>query len=134
MTPHQRLVPAVDDRDTGGYFEAARRGELVVRMCNGCGKILHMPVAYCHRCGSWDGRWEPVSGRGRVYSWTTVDHQVHPAYPVPYTIVLVELEDHPEVRLIGHIPGSPQLTPGQPMRVRFETVGDGVVIPEWEPV
>ena len=88
-----RPVPVDDDHDTGGFFAAARRGELVVRVCNGCDAVLHLPRAYCHTCGSWDGRWQPVSGEGRVYSWTTVDHQVHPAFPMPYTIVLVELDD-----------------------------------------
>ena len=48
-----------DDHDTGGFFEAAARGELVVRACSKCGAILHVPRAYCHTCGSWDGEWRP---------------------------------------------------------------------------
>jgi uncharacterized OB-fold protein len=129
-----RLVPAVDDRDTGGFWEAARRHQLVVRMCDRCRAVLHMPRAYCRFCGSWEGHWEPVSGRGRLYSWTTVEHQVHPAYKVPYTVVLVELEDHPRVRLLGHLPGAPELAAGQPMQVWFEDLDGGVSLPQWEPV
>ena len=72
-----------------------------------CAAVLHMPRAYCHTCGSWKSRWEPGRGRGRLYSWTTVEHQVHPAFPVPYTVVLVELDDHPGVRLIGYLRGAP---------------------------
>jgi uncharacterized OB-fold protein len=128
-----RPLPVADDLDTGGFFEAARRGELVVRVCDGCGAVLHLPRAYCHTCGSWDGRWQPVSGRGRLYSWTTADHQVHPAFPVPYTIVLVQLDDAP-ARLIGYLPGEPELTEGQPMEAWFETVEDGGVVPQWKPV
>jgi uncharacterized OB-fold protein len=74
-----------------------------------------------------------VSGRGRLCSWTTTEHQVHPAYPVPYTIVLVELEEDPSVRLVGYLPGSPALTDGQVMQVWFEQLDDGVVLPQWEP-
>ncbi len=128
-----RLVPRDDDRDTGGFFQAARRGELVVRMCNGCDGLLHMPRAYCHTCGSWDGRWQSVAGTGSVYSWTVVTHQVHPFFPVPYTVVLVQLDDVPAARLVGHLPGAYPITAGQPMRVWFETVADGVVIPQWKP-
>ena len=69
----------------------------------------------------------------RCTRWTVVDHQVHPAYPVPYTIVLVDLDDAPGVRLVGHLPGSPDLHDGMPMRVRFDEVADGVVLPQWEP-
>lgn len=129
-----RLLPVDDDLDTGGFFEAARRHELAIRRCNGCDAVLHMPRAYCHRCGSWEGRWQAVAGTGTVYSWTVVEHQVHPAYPVPYTVVLVQLDDVPAARLVGHLPGRPHLSAGQPMRVWFEDAGDGVVLPQWAPV
>ena len=122
-----RPLPVDDDHDTAGFFEAARRGELVVRMCSGCDRVLHLPRAYCSACGSWEGRWQPVSGRGHLYSWTTVEHQVHPAYPVPFTIVLVELDDHPGVRLVGSLPGAPALAEGEAMQVRFDELDDGVV-------
>jgi uncharacterized OB-fold protein len=126
----RRPVPVVDDLDTGGFFEAARRGELAIQVCDGCGTVLHLPRAYCRACGSWDTHWQPTSGRGRVYSWTTVDHQVHAAFPVPYTIVLIQLEDVP-ARLVGHLAGAPELTEGQPMEMWFETLDDGVVVPQW---
>jgi uncharacterized protein len=130
---NERLLPVDDDRDTGGFFEAARRQELVVRVCDACGTVLHLPRAYCHACGSWDGHWQPTSGRGRLYSWTTVEHQVHPEFPVPYTITLVQLDDVP-ARFVGYLPGAPALVEGQPMAVWFEVLDDGVVLPQWRPV
>jgi uncharacterized OB-fold protein len=125
-------VPVTDDVDTGGFFEAAERGELAIRICSRCDAVLHVPVAYCHRCGSWDTRWQAVAGTGRLFSWTVVAHQVHPAFPAPYTVVLVELDDHPEARLVGHLPGRPELQAGQAMEVWFERVND-VVLPQWRP-
>jgi hypothetical protein len=35
--------------------------------------------------------------------------------------------------LIGSLPGSPQLIEGMPMQLRFDTIADGAVIPQWEP-
>ncbi len=93
-----RLLPVDDDLDTGGFFEAARRGELAIRRCNGCDAVLHVPRAYCRHCGSWEGRWEVVDGAATLHSWTVVTHQVHPAYPVPYTVVLVDLDALPGTR------------------------------------
>ena len=129
-----RLQPVVDDHDTGGFFEAAARGELVVRACANCGTVLHVPRAYCRACGSWDGEWKPAGTTGTLHSFTVADHQVHPAYPVPYTIILVDLDDVPGVRLLGNLDGAPDLTIGMPMRVRFDQLADGVVLPNWEPV
>ncbi len=73
-------------------------------------------------------------GQGRVYSWTVVAHQVHPAFPAPYTLVLVELDDHPEARMVGSIPGRHDFVAGQQMEAWFETVGEDVVLPQWRPV
>jgi uncharacterized protein len=129
-----RVLPAEDDRDTAGFWEAARRRQLVVRVCDSCGTVLHMPRAYCNHCGSWTGSWKSVSGMGRLHSWTTVTHQVHPSFPVPYTILLVQLDDEPSVRYVGNLPGAPELHEGQALEVWFEELEDGVTIPQWRPV
>jgi uncharacterized protein len=128
-----RLLPVDNDPDTGGFWEAAKGGGLAIRACAACDAVLHLPRAYCAACGSWEGRWKAASGLGRLYSWTTVEHQVHPAYPVPYTIVLVELDDFPGTRLVGYLAGAPGLAEGQPMHVWFEELDEGVVVPQWEP-
>jgi len=134
MSAPSMLSPVTDDKDTGGFFEAAARGELAMRACTKCGTILHVPRAYCRACGSWEGEWKPAGTTGTLHSFTVADHQVHPAYPVPYTIVLVDLDDVPGVRLLGNLDGAPDLTIGMPMRVRFDQLADGVVLPNWEPV
>lgn len=133
MNAVDRPLPVVDDRDTGGFWQAAHEGRLVVRVCAACGALLHMPRAYCHLCGTWSEKWQQVSGRGRLYSWTVVEHQVHPAFPAPYTIVLVELDDVSGCRLIGRLPGAVDLEANQPMEVWFEAVDGDRTIPQWRP-
>lgn len=133
-SPMAALRPVTSDIDTGGFWEAARRGQLAVQKCMNCDSVLFLPRARCRRCGSFDTDWVPVQGKGRLYSWTVVEHQTHPKFPVPYTVVLVELDDAPTVRLVGHLPGAPDLVPGQAMRARFDTLDDGeTVLPQWEP-
>ena len=64
-------------------------------------------------------------------------HQVHPAYPVPYTVVLVDLDALPGTRLVGSLDGDQHLAAGMPMEVWFEDVGEAdgrrVVLPQWRP-
>jgi hypothetical protein len=129
----ERLIPATQDRDTAGFFAAAAEGRLAIRVCLDCQHAIHPPMAHCPKCGSWNTDWRTSEGRGTLYSWTTVTHQIHPAYPTPYTVVVVSVDDAPGVRLIGSLPGAPALHAGQPMRVWFEILDQGVVIPQWAP-
>lgn len=128
-----RLYPVDWDRDTGPFFAAARDGRLVLRACNACGRGLHVPTPSCRFCGSLDTLWRDARGTGTLFSWTTVTHQAHPAWPVPYTVVIVALDDAPDVRLTGCIPGAPDLIVGQPMQVWFEDIGQGRRLPNWRP-
>lgn len=127
-----RPVPAPDD-ETAGFFEAARRHQLAIRVCSRCGATLHLPRSWCSRCRAGDTEWRTVSGRARLYSWTAVHQGVHPAFETPYTVVLVELEDHPEVRLAGMLPGEPALEAGMAMDVTFEDLDGDVTLPQFVP-
>ena len=129
-----RIAPLLDDHDSSGFFEAAGRGVVALRTCDDCGAVLHLPRAYCHHCGSWNTSWSAITPRARVYSWTVVEHQVHPAYPAPYTVVLVETVDHPSARLVAHLPGRPELHAGQELEAWFDPLDNGTVLPQWRPI
>jgi uncharacterized protein len=130
--PHGLVLPVTDDPETAGFWSAAAEGRLVLRVCPTCDTVLHLPRAFCARCRTAGESWLDVDGGGALYSWTTVEHQVHPAYPTPYTVVLVELNGRPGVRMVGRLDGRPELTIGMPMSVFFQEV-DGVVLPQWRP-
>jgi uncharacterized protein len=129
--PVERLLPAVDDLDTGGFFAAAADGKLAILHCSNCDAVLHMPRAYCRACGSFAAEWRAVAPRGTIYSYTVVTHQVHPGFPVPYTLVLVDLDALPGVRLVGHLDGRPPVTIGQAVRADFERLAGDTVLPRW---
>jgi len=101
-------APSPDGLDTE-FWEAARRHELVVQRCNNCQGFQFGPEWICYRCHSFDVGWERVSGRGRIYSWERVWYPVHPALQnrLPYLVVLVELPDADNVRMIGNLLGDP---------------------------
>lgn len=126
------VIPATDDVDTAGFFQAAAEGRLTVRRCSGCDAVLHMPVAYCRYCGGFEGRWADVSPTGRIYSYSVVAHQVHPQFPAPYTVLLVELDELPEVRFVGRLDGRPEVHIGQAVVARFAQLSADVGLPTWE--
>ena len=84
---------------TAPYWEGARRGELRLQWCRSCERCWHPPSPCCPGCRSSDVEWRASCGRGVVYSYTVVEHAVHAVFAdaLPYTVVLVALEEGPLV-------------------------------------
>jgi uncharacterized OB-fold protein len=126
-------LPVTNDPDTAGFWLAAERSEVAVCACANCGAVLHLPRSHCHICRSWTVEWKVVAPTARLVSWTVAEHEVHPSFPVPYTLVLVELDEAPGVRLVGHLEGRPRLVAGMPMRAEFVTRPRHVTLVNWIP-
>ncbi len=93
----------VADADTEAFWEGCRRGELRIQRCAGCQRWIWQPRPLCPHCHTPEPVWTPVSGEGRVASWTVMRPPTLPAYAdkVPFVILLVELDQG--VRLIGYL-------------------------------
>jgi len=89
------LILPEADSEWRGYFEAAGTGRLVVRRCGGCGLSRYPPGAGCPWCASLEWTWQPVSGRGTIYSYEIVVHAIQPGFRewAPYPVVIVELDE-----------------------------------------
>jgi len=116
------------------YWEAAKRHQLVVQRCKGCGGFQWAPEAICHRCRSFDLGWHQVSGRGRLFSWVRTWNPVHPALrdACPYIVAVVALPDADNVRMVGNLIGDPMQNPPFDAEVEavFEDHGDAALI-QW---
>ncbi|MDT0202687.1 OB-fold domain-containing protein [Nocardioides sp. AE5] len=132
----ERLLPVMDDPETGGFFAAATEHRLVVQACAACGSLQQPPRPRCRTCLGQDLGWRDLPQRGRVHTWTVVEHQINPHFPAPYTVVLVDVDpaddDAPAIRFVGHLPGRPEVAVGTPVRVVFEELPGGIVLPNWE--
>ncbi|WP_040841658.1 Zn-ribbon domain-containing OB-fold protein [Nocardia brevicatena] len=133
-----RLAPTVVDPGTRGFFQAAAEGRLAVSTCGDCGGHTHLPRPYCVHCGGDTLTWRDVPRRGRVRSWTVVEHQVHPWFPTPYTVVVIDIEDCPDVRMIGYLPGRAEVDQNTWLVAGFEDLGpdpqgNPTVLPRWTP-
>ena len=121
-------APAIDGLDTE-YWEGAKRHELMVQLCNACDRAQWGPEWVCHRCHSFDLGWKQIEGKGKIWSWERVWHPVHPALAegCPYIVVLVELEDHDNIRMIGNLIGDPEqpVIIGTDVEAVFEDRGEG---------
>ncbi|MFJ5777640.1 Zn-ribbon domain-containing OB-fold protein [Streptomyces sp. NPDC093094] len=106
------MLTPLTDTDGAPFWEHAARGELRVQVCGACAEPRFPPRPCCPRCQSFAQEWRPVSGRGRVWSYVVAHPPLLPDYAAqaPYNVVVVELEEHPRIRLVGNLvtgPGAP---------------------------
>lgn len=78
---------------TAEFWAAAVRRELVRPVCRDCGRSFFTPQVACPACLSERWSYEPSSGRGRVYSATTVHRAPSPEFAVPYGLGIVDLDE-----------------------------------------
>ncbi|MBO9695345.1 MAG: Zn-ribbon domain-containing OB-fold protein [Sphingopyxis sp.] len=77
------------------FWEGTRTGELRLQQCDDCGGWRWTPQILCTHCYSPHFGWEAASGRGKIYSFTTVHRPPVPTFIAPYVVAVVELDEGP---------------------------------------
>lgn len=128
MTMRPRPVP---DAVSAFYWEAAARAELAVLVCRACGLGHHPPEVACPHCGAAELAPRIVDGRGTVFASCVVRQAYDIAFhdAVPYSLVLVALDEHPEVRVLTNLvdDADEPVPVGAPVEVVFERHDDWVL-------
>jgi uncharacterized OB-fold protein len=130
----RRQLPALEP-GTAFFWTAGAQGRLMISRCGSCGRYQHPPLPRCPACGGEDVGPVPVSGRGRVATFT-VNHQPWvPGLEAPFVFAAVELVEQAELYVFTNIIGRPveEVRIGMPVQVRFEPHGD-VFLPMFQPV
>jgi len=101
------------------YNKSLKRGKLLGLKCNDCGKYTCPPKMACQECGSTNLEVAHLTGKGKVVTFTVsyVPAEGRDA-EVPYTVVMVELEEGPW--LLGN------LTDIDPNKVTMALIGTQV--------
>lgn len=131
--PPARKLPLLEP-ETAFFWTAGEHGRLLVQRCTPCGTWQHPPFPRCAKCGSEDVAPQPVSGRGRIASYTINYERWLPGLEVPFVFGVVELEEQAELYVFTNV-----LAPvdtvriGQTVSVEFERHED-VWLPMFRPV
>jgi uncharacterized OB-fold protein len=116
------------------FYQFCKNHELRFQRCDDCGAWRHIPRDMCAKCGSFKWNWTPSSGKGTLFSWTTATQPMMPQFAesVPYSPVVVELEEG--VRMVTWLvdvkPDELQL--GMPLQVAFDDVTPEVTLPKFK--
>jgi acetyl-CoA acetyltransferase/uncharacterized OB-fold protein len=133
QTPPVRPLPQ-PSLASAAFWSSGGDGVLRILRCADCGAYTHPPLPRCRSCRSDRVTMSPVSGRGVVAGFTVNHQQWLPAFPPPYVIAVVALDEDDGVRLTTNIVGCPaeDVRIGMAVRVMFEKAGD-VYLPLFEP-
>jgi uncharacterized OB-fold protein len=86
------------------YNEALKQNKLLGLKCQSCGALTVPPKMVCVKCGSTDMEITEIKGSGKIKTFTTVNIASEGREEeVPYTIVMVELDDGPWI--MGNLDG-----------------------------
>jgi uncharacterized protein len=131
-----RMLPKLNEHNRA-FWTGGANGQLLIAQCTQCGLWVSPPAADCPDCGGALVP-RPVSGQGTVFTYTVNYQPFNPAVPVPYVIAIVQLDEHPEIRIATNIvdcePDSVYI--GLPVEVRFEhheVDGESVFVPVFTP-
>ena len=134
MSDYAKPLPYADP-ETKPYWEWCRKRELRMQCCAECGAFRFPPGPMCPSCNSMRDEWVKLRGTGTVYSWIVVHPPVLPAFAsdAPYSVVLVQLDDDPMLRLVGQVVdvANDELAAGMPVEVVFDDVTPEITLPKW---
>lgn len=104
------------------FWDAARRHEFQLQHCAACKAFIYYPRDRCPTCFSQNLEWKPVSGHGKVYSYTVVRRASARSFgDGPYVLAIVQLDEGP--RITTNIVASPeQVRVDMPVSVYFDDV------------
>ena len=118
---------------TEGFWAAARRHELVIQRCDGCGRWRHYPQPYCPEClhDSWS--WAESSGSGVIHSFSITHRAFNPTWAerVPYAVVTIDLDEG--VRVVSDLLDTDlsRVAIGGRVEVFFEDIDERVTLPRF---
>lgn len=130
--PSGRKLPELTP-ETEFFWTSGQDGRLRIQRCGDCGRWQHPPFPRCSACGSENVAPQPVSGRGRVATYTINFEPWYPGLEVPFVFAAIELEEQPQLYVFSNIdtPVAEART-GTPVSVYFEHCED-VWLPLFRP-
>ena len=127
-------VPAPDELSKP-FWDAPREHRLCVQRCAECGYYNHPPRPFCDACLSRRLAFEPVSGRGKIYTFTVMHQRDVAGFEneVPFINIVVELEEQPMLLMVSNLPIAERdrVRIDAPVEVSFEDRGGGSIIPQF---
>jgi uncharacterized OB-fold protein len=114
------------------FYKFLAQGKLMAGKCQRCGKIHLPPRPLCDNCFSQQFTWIPVSGKGKLATYTVI-HIAPTQFQAiaPYAVGIVQLENG--LKIPGMISGvaPEQLKIGMNLAIDFGICSTTQAWPQW---
>jgi uncharacterized protein len=134
MSAARTDLPTIED-DSRPFWDAAHEERFLIRHCQACGEYSHYPRTFCPTCWSEDVEWFEASGRGTLYTWSTVFMNDLPPFNerLPYIAAVVDLDEGPRVMTNMVDCDGASLSIGMKVRAVYRPISDDVTVPVFIP-
>ena len=110
-------------------------GVFLLQRCDACGEFVGYPKIFCPHCYSDNLGWHVASGRGVVYTYSTVTANPPSTFldELPYTIAIVQLDEGPRflTRLVDVDPADVRC--GMTVKVSITRLDETLSMPLFAP-
>lgn len=115
------------------HWAGCREGRLRVQRCRACRGYVFIPQPVCTHCTADALEWVDSTGRGTLYSFTTVHRPQRPEFEAPYTVAIVELDEG--FHMLTNLVDCPRaaMRVGMPVEVEFRAMSDEITLPMFRP-
>jgi uncharacterized OB-fold protein len=128
MSDMKLPTPSVN-AETEPFWEGTSRGVFLIKKCTACGEVHYYPRTMCPFCHSDATQWVEASGKGRIYSFSTLRRTRH-----PFTLAYVTLAEGVSV-LTNIIDCDPDtISIDDEVEVTYRENEDGYHLPFFKPI
>lgn len=101
-TAPARKLPKLEP-ETEFFWKSGADGQMRIQRCTACGHWQQPPWPRCTQCHGEDVAPQPVSGRGRIATYSINHEPWVPGLEVPFVFAAVELEEQAELYVFTNI-------------------------------
>ena len=111
------------DENSAAFFDAAKRGVLMIQHCNACGTNHLTDGIFCPNCLNIEQPlvWKEASGKGKIDTFSVVHQSPLPGFAgdLPFPAALVRLDEGPQLpaRIVDTPPAEMKI--GMAVKVKF---------------
>ena len=85
-------ISYISETKVEDFVKHLENGKIMGTRCKKCGRLYFPPRADCANCLSNDIEWIPLSGRGKLITYTTA-YFAPAGFEAPYTLAVAELDE-----------------------------------------